>query len=355
MSLESGFWGEEAGGGAFDDYQESSDAVNRFSGRFYPSGFKWDGFDQPVAVRDTEMLMWTQPEHQPAYDADSESFADDGYFFLNGSYKMEHSAPDPDPTRTRYAQNMTGNNAILGFDLTKIERQLRKNDRDGDRLPDFLNVQVNRIVSGAEGSLVLDTGDQGLAHQGEFNPDGLFTAATHLGDGGVERMEDPDGLAWIKGSDGDVLIVDEDSGNEYGERKFVLPIDSTMNLRDEASGYFLAMAGGEYSPRTAAEASALGDTFYLHNPEKSDYTDAEFSSTWDLTGLLARKKDGSFYTKAELEGRALFDIQEAIPLDDHALMGVVQKRGEAGGQVEELQADGGGQLLMFNIDYSAMA
>ena len=355
MSLESGFWGEEAGGGAFDDYQESSDAVNRFSGRFYPSGFKWDGFDEPVAVRDTEMLMWTQPEHQPAYDADSESFADDGYFFLNGSYKMEHSAPDPDPTRTRYAQNMTGNNAILGFDLTKIERQLRKNDRDGDRLPDFLNVQVNRIVSGAEGSLVLDTGDQGLAHQGEFNPDGLFTAATHLGDGGVERMEDPDGLAWIKGSDGDVLIVDEDSGNEYGERKFVLPIDSTMNLRDEASGYFLAMAGGEYSPRTAAEASALGDTFYLHNPEKSDYTDAEFSSSWDLTGLLARKQDGSFYTKAELEGRTLFDIQEAIPLDDHALMGVVQKRGEAGGQVEELQADGGGQLLMFNIDYSAMA
>ena len=43
--------------------------------------------------------MWTQSEHQPAYDADSESFADDGYFFLNGSYKMEHSAPDPDLSR----------------------------------------------------------------------------------------------------------------------------------------------------------------------------------------------------------------------------------------------------------------
>ena len=354
MNLESDFWTEESGGSAFDDYQESADAVNDFNGRFYPSGFKWQGFDQPVAVRDTEMLMWTQSEHQPAYDAESDDFADDGYFFLNGSYKMEHSAPDPDPSRTRYAQNMTGNNAILGFDLNKIERQLRKNDRDGDQLPDFLDVKVNRIVSGAEGSLVLETGDQGLAHQGEFNPDGLLTAATHLGDGGVERMEDPDGLAWIKGSDGDVLIVDEDSGNEYGERKFALPIDSAMKLRDEASGYFMAMAGGEYSPRTAVGASALGGTFVLADPEKGDYTDAEFSSTWDVTGLLARKPDGSFYTKTELEGRALFDIQEAIPLDDHALIGVVQKRGEAGGQVEELQADGGGQLLMFNIDYSAM-
>ena len=354
MNLGADFWTEEVGGEAFDDYQESAESVNRFGGRFYPSGFKWKGFDEPVAVRDTEMLMWTQPEHQPAYLPESDAFADDGYFFLNGSYKMEHSAPDPDPSRTRYAQNMTGNNAILGFDLNKIKRQLRKNDLDGDRLPDFLDVKVNRIVSGADGSLVLETGGQGLAHQGEFNPDGLFTAATHLGDGGVSRMEDPDGLAWIKGADGDILVVDEDSGNEYGERKFVLPIDSDMTLRDEASGYFLAMAGGEYSPRTASEASALGDTFYLADPQKGDYTDAEFSSTWDITGLLARKEDGSFYTKEELEGRALFDIQEAIPLDDHALIGVVQKRGEAAGQVEELQADGGGQLLMFNIDYSAM-
>ena len=91
------------------------------------------------------------------------------------------------------------------------------------------------------------------------------------------------------------------------------------------------------------------------DPENGDCTDAEFLSAWDLTGLLTRKQDGSFYIKSELEGRALFDIQESIPLDDHALMGVVQKRGEASGKVEELQADGGVQLLMFNINYSAMA
>ena len=354
MGLGSDFWGDEVGGKAFDGYQSSADAVDRFRARFYPSGFKWSGFDQPVAVRDTEMLMWTQPEHQPAYVESSGEFDGEGYFFLNGSYKMEHSAPDPDASRTRFAQNMTGNDAILGFDLHRLERQLRKNDLDNDLLPDFLDVKVNRIVSGAEGSLVLETGGQGLAHAGENNPSGLLTAATHLGDGGVERMEDPDGLAWIKGSDGDVLIVDEDSGNKYGERKFVLPLGPGMNLRSESSGYFLAMAGGEFSPRNASQASALGGTFHLQDSEENKYTDAEFSSSWDVTGLFARKLDGSFYTKEELEGRSLSDIQSAIPLDDHALIGVVQKRGEAGGLVEQLQADGGGQLLMFNIDYSAM-
>ena len=125
-------------------------------------------------------------------------------------------------------------------------------------------------------------------------------------------MEDPDGLAWIKGSDGDVLIVDEDSGNAYGERKFVLPLGPDMQLRDESSGYFLAMAGGELSPRNAAKASALGGTFYLHDPEENKYTDAEFSSSWDVTGLFARKSDGSFYTKQELEGRRLISNQRFL-------------------------------------------
>ena len=358
LGLDDEFWTSEVAYGSdnanFNAYQKSSDSPAHFKGRFYPTDFKWGGFDQPVSVVETEMLRWTEPESQPAYDPVTKSFSDDGHFFLNGSYKMEHSAPDPDVDRTRFVQNMTGNDAILGFDLHKIERQLRKNDLDGDLLPDFLDVKAKRVLSGEDGSLTLQTGGQGLAHSGENNPDGTLTAATHLGEDGEARMEDPDGLAWIKGSDGDILIVDEDSKNPYGERKFVLPLDSKMNLRDEATGYFLAMAGGKNSPRMAAEATALGGTFYEDSDQGHNYRDAEFSSSWDLTGLLAKKPDGTFYSKNELAGRALFEIQEALPLNEHALMGVVQMRGEAAGQVEAMQADGGGQLLMFNVDFAAM-
>ena len=41
----------------------------------------------------------------------------------------------------------------------------------------------------------------------------------------VNKMVAPDGLYWAKGSDGPgVLIVDKDSGNDYGERKYALPL-----------------------------------------------------------------------------------------------------------------------------------
>ena len=59
----------------------------------------------------------------------------------------------------------------------------------------------------------------------------------------MEKIVSNDGLYWSKGKGGDVLILDEDSGNDYGERKIALPLKG-MDLRDEATGYFLGVAGG---------------------------------------------------------------------------------------------------------------
>ncbi|MGA0999328.1 MAG: hypothetical protein ACO3RQ_07265, partial [Litorivicinaceae bacterium] len=48
-----------------DDYMKNADAPNRFEGRFYPTSYQWAGFDQPVAVQDTEMMLWEQKDEQP--------------------------------------------------------------------------------------------------------------------------------------------------------------------------------------------------------------------------------------------------------------------------------------------------
>ena len=54
---------------------------------------------------------------------------------------------------------------------------------------------------------------------------------------------------WVKTADADVLIVDDDSGNDLGERKFALMLDpEIMDLIEASKGYFLAMAGGGASP-----------------------------------------------------------------------------------------------------------
>ena len=65
--------------------------------------------------------------------------------------------------------------------------------------------------------------------------------------------------------------------------------------------------------------------------------------------FVAKKDDSSFYSKEELSGTGLDSIQNAIPIEDHLYQGVVQYRGESGGQVYEEQADAGGQIFQFTM------
>jgi hypothetical protein len=139
------------------------------------------------------------------------------------------------------------------------------------------------------------------------------------------------------------LIVDEDSGNDYGERKYAIPVTDSMTLRDEVTGYLLGLAGGSKSPRALAGVSALGDAF-------SRATSAEFSGSWNVTSLVKKKRNGSFYSKDELAGRGAKRVELDTPLGQHTFIGVVQHAGESGGQVASTLADQGGQVLMFNMD-----
>ena len=320
-----------------DEYATDADAPENFSTRYYPTDYRWDGFDTPENANETEMFRWLydgddgEPNEQP-----------EGYTYFNGDSKTEHPAVDPDPTKHRYVQNLTVPSAQLGVEFTDIVNELENNDADGNDLPDYLSADVTRILAGVDGALTLETGGEGDGHIGPNNPDGTLTHATHLE---VEeaRMDQPDGLQWIETSDGNYLIVDEDSGNDYGERKYVLPIDAeTLQLEEEGTGYFLAHAGGELNPRAIAEVAAIPDTF-------SSATSSEFSGSWNVTHLVAKKEDGSFYTQEEIAGMGAQEITEQFSLEEQKLLGVVQHRGESGGIIAERNADNGGQIFMFDI------
>ncbi len=304
-----------------DAYLRDPDAPSTFPAVFAPTSYQWAGWETPVAVRDTEVFRWSDPAEQP-----------EGHTFLLGDSKVEHPAVDPDVTRQRYAQNMTEAGAVLGFDLEGLGAALAELD---GALPATVPVQVTRIVAAVDGALTLDIGDKGIGH------DGVATHATWMD--GTARTVSPDGLAWIKASDADVLILDEDSRNQFGERKMALVIDpATMELKQDGTGHFLAMAGGELNPRAANGVSAYGGTF-------SRAMGSEFSGTWNLTALLARTADGSFHTADELAGPGQEAINASIPLADQVLLGVVQQPGESGGAVAEVGADQGGQLFLFDL------
>jgi len=305
-----------------DNYLTNPHAPDRFQVKFVPTSYQWKGWDQPVSVGNTEINRWQMASEQPA-----------GHTFFVGDSKTEHPAVDPDITKQRYVQNMTQEGGILGVELTDFVKQLEMANGD---LPTLFSADVTRVVAAVEGALTLETGGKGIKHGGEG------TAATW--EDGQAKIVANDGLMWVKTVDADVLIVDEDSGNDLGERKFALMLDpETMDLTEAGKGYFLAMAGGGESPRAAAKAAAYPGTFA--KPYSS-----EFSGTWNISALVARKSNGSFYSKAELAGTGQQEVNGSLSLSQTTLLGVVQHRSESGGAVEANKSDRGGQIFIFNLE-----
>lgn len=305
-----------------DAYLTNADAPDTFNAAFFPTSFQWGGWDQPVAVGETEMTKWQMAEEQP-----------EGYTFFVGDSKTEHPMVDPDITKQRYIQNMTQEGALLAFDFEGMGAMFVELD---GTLPESVPAMVRRIVPAVDGALTLEVGDKGIKHGGEG------THATW--EDGSAKTVAPDGGKWIKMADADVLIIDEDSGNELGERKFALVLNpETLEVATPGVGYFLAMAGGKLNPRAVNKVSAYGGTF-------SRATSAEFSSSWNVSALLAQKDDGSFYTMAELAGTGEQAVNQTIPVADATLISVVQHKGESGGAVADVEADQGGQLFMFSLN-----
>ena len=107
------------------------------------------------------------------------------------------------------------------------------------------------------------------------------------------------------------------------------------------------MAGGNKNPRALNGVSAYGGTFW--RPDSS-----EFSGSWNVTGLVAKKSDGSFYSTAELAGPGEQQVISSIPTNSQKLIGVVQHPGESNGAVEAFRADYGGQVFMFSMDFPTL-
>ncbi len=305
-----------------DSYLQNPNASNNFSAKFVPTSYQWGGWDTTPAVKDTEMQKWQLAEEQPA-----------GHTYFVGDSKTEHPAGDPDISKFRYFQNMTNKGGLLGVEFTELAAEL---DAANGELPALISADVSRTLAAIDGALALETGGKGIKHGG------MGDASTW--EDGRAQLVAPDGLQWVKTSDADVLILDEDSGNEFGERKMALPINpDTFQLAESGVGYFLAQAGGKQSPRAAAGVSALGGSF-------SKATSSEFSGSWNVTAMITKKSDGSFYTMEELAGVGEQQINETVSLADSTFFGVVQHKGESGGMVEQVKGDQGGQLFLFNMN-----
>jgi Ca2+-binding RTX toxin-like protein len=324
-----------------DAYLQNAAAPNDFSVRFYATDYRWDGFGSPEAVKDTEVLRWAQ-DGDIVGTATEANKQPSGYTFFNSDTKVEHPGVDPDTSKFRFIQNHTATGAILGVEFTNMVLDLTR-DLDGNKLPDYLSADFTRILPAVNGALTLDVGGKGVGHfDAAGNPNGA-TAQKHI-EANTNKAVAPDGLLWVKSSDADILIVDEDSGNDYGERKYALVLnEDTLAIEPDRTGYFLAQAGGNKNPRALAGVSTYGGTF-------ESKSGSEFSGSWNVTALVATKADGSFYTQQELAGNGVQIVEQSRPLSEHVFIGAVQHGGESGGALKATKADYGGQIFMFSID-----
>ena len=141
-----------------------------------------------------------------------------------------------------------------------------------------------------------------------------------------------------------MLIVDEESGNSFGERAYALVLDpETLALAKPGAAGSSRRRGRRREP--ARQGRGRGTRGRDRPPATS-----EFSGSWSLTALLAKGEDGAFHSMEEIAGTGAQAIAGALPIAEQVLMGVVQHRTDSGGQVRAVEADHGGQVFLFDLD-----
>ena len=152
--------------------------------------------------------------------------------------------------------------------------------------------------------MTLETGGKGIKHGGEG------TAATW--EDGQAKIVANDGLMWVKTADADVLIVDEDSGNDLGERKFALMLDPEIMDLTEASKaqslteFIIPGNGGWRRKPLSVPLLQKRLELSVQNLRQAllGIDSSEFSGTWNISALSCPQKQwkAALCSKAEAVG-----------------------------------------------------
>ena len=153
-------------------------------------------------------------------------------------------------------------------------------------------------------------------------------------------FEDVDGLEVLEGPEGKLyVIIQEDSGNKYGERMFLAPLEHERD-GEELSYYFLAMSGGSENTRMQNGVSIPAGTF-------TEAGSHEFSGIFDISGLLVRDESGAFVLSADGTGEAKRAADRLLDINDKMILINLQAHTQASGYFETFQLDRGGQMYMI--------
>merc|ERR1711920_114910 len=286
-------------------------------GKFEPIDWRWDGEVRSFAHDGS----WSF-QHYPEYPDKDYAFWN-AYDYDNKGKKTEHNSPDP-RGGPRFIQTSTA--GYFGIYEVAIPADF------GGEFPSsipatYTNLQgevdvVSQIELGGKGRTVY-SGDSTVNCDGS-GPDKPCKTT----------FEDIDGFEWIAASDGDYVVIQEDSGNDLGERTFISKVDTTKPM----TYYFIAMSGGDESTRAMNNCVPAGTCTYGAGHE--------FSGVTDLTGLVAKSADGSFKI-ASGDGHAKRVAEASVPINEHLIAFGLQAHGLLSGVIAEMRGDRGGQVYAY--------
>jgi len=347
----------EAGptGGLFRDaFHKPRDNGEQVDGKFIAIDWQWDGevknfrhdgafdFQLPVPGYDGTDMMWWNAN---GYDA-------------SGS-KTEHLSPDTRPGKTAFIQGSTA--GYFGhYYVHGVTDAL-------DAAEDF--------PSELDASYFVYQGENDITAQINLGGDGLYNIVPECP--GAEdatvncdrdysvksTFEDIDGLEIIAASDGLYAVLQEDSGNDLGERMFISSALEHEKDGNEINYHFMAMSGGQYNTRMAAGVG-------IPATSSGGGGSHEFSGVIDLSGMLAKKgskklrktkkagkkgkkgkkeKEGDFLINAH-DGEARRMAEHLVPINDKLIALGLQSHNLNSGVVSAFKADRGGQVLVYQPD-----
>jgi hypothetical protein len=157
---------------------------------------------------------------------------------------------------------------------------------------------------------------------------------------GKSTFEDIDAVEWIAAKGGkDYIIIHEDGGNDFGERKFLAEVGTPMKY------YFVAMSGGVLNSRQKKGVSGVPGSFKAAAGH-------EFSGATDLSGMLGKDSKGNFrLASGDVTGlRRKIEAETAI--DNKIFTISLQAHSQWGGWTESFHPDATGQIFAYKPDLS---
>ena len=338
-----------------DAFHKPRDNGEMVGGKFVAINWQWDG----EVKNFRHDGAWDFQLDVPGYEGTDMKWWNAKGYDASGS-KTEHLSPDTRPGMTAFIQGSTAGY----FGHYYVHDILTALNSDGE------------FPSELDASYYVYQGENDITGQIELNGAGKLNMVEECNyaenatvncdrDYSVKStFEDIDGLEVIAASDGLYAVIQEDSGNDLGERMFITSALEHEKDGKELSYYFMAQSGGKYNTRMA---EGVGIPATANGGGGSH----EFSGVIDLSGMLAKnsgrrlkgskkkKKKGTKAPKGTKtdswminahDGQAKREVEHMVPINDKLIALGLQAHNFNSGVIEAFKADRGGQVLVYQPD-----